>query len=298
MSEQAAFLEVTGAGDTASDLVIDTGKVVRWSNSALSTLQQCGERFRRRYIERERTPPSPRQVRGTIVHRVASRALMRKLTAKTLPTIEEARDTAAAEFDRAWKAGVVLSDEELAHGSAAVAGESKDFAVDLSGFHVGAVAPAITPIGVERRIIVRPKDSDLEINGTIDLIDQRPEGETIRDLKTSEKSPVATAAETSQQLTLYGLIRLAETGRLPRHYALDYLVRTPKKAEKKHVPLPTQRDADDIRALVARINTAVEAVKRGAFVPANPDSWFCSKAYCEFWGSCVYVRRGDGRPSA
>jgi hypothetical protein len=271
--------------------------VVRWSNSALTTLQQCGEKFRRRYIEREYGPPSPRMLRGTVVHRTASRALLRKLTDRTLPTVEEAKDAAAGEFERAWTSGVVLSDEEQAQGAATVRGEAKDFAVDLSGFHVGTVAPVIEPVAIERKITVKPKDSDIEILGTVDLIDRRPDGEAIRDLKTSEKSPYATAAETSQQLSLYGLIRLAETGALPVRYTLDYLVRTPKKAEKKHVPLETTRDMADMRALVHRINTAVEAVKRGSFVPANPDSWWCSRAYCDYFTDCPYVRRGDSRPT-
>jgi hypothetical protein len=40
----------------------------------------------------------------------------------------------------------------------------------------------------------------------------------------------------------------------------------------------------------------VEAVKRGVFVPANPDSWWCSRAYCDYFEDCPYVRRGASRP--
>ena len=294
---QADWLEAAGADPgPVAEVPGGKGRVLVWTNSALSMLEDCGERFRRRYIEREYVPPSPRQVRGTVVHRVASRALLRKLTEKTLPSAEETRDTAATEFERVWQSGVKLSDEDLGRGIEAVAGESKDFAVDISAFHVTTIAPAITPIGVERRIRVKPRNSDLEITGTIDLIDQRPEGEAIRDLKTSEKSPNLTAAETSQQLTMYAMIRMAETGRLPAWLALDYAVRTPKKHETKHVELRTTRDAGDIHALVNRINVGVEAVKRGVFMPANPTWWGCSKAWCEFYGTCVYVRRGDTRP--
>lgn len=270
---------------------------IEWSNSKLTTLQQCAERFRRRYIEKERVPASPRMLRGTVVHSVASRAFFRKMTEATLPTIEEAKDVAASEFDRRWREGVKLSDEEAAQGIQAVRDGSKDFAVDLSGFHVTRVAPIIAPIAVERKITVKPKDSDLVIHGIIDLIDKTATGEAIRDLKTSERSPQANAADTSQQLSMYGLVRLAEVGKLPERFLLDTLVRTPVKAEKKHVPQETTRDAEDMRALVARINAAVTAVERGHFLPADPSWWGCSKQWCEYYGDCQYVRRGDRRPT-
>lgn len=269
-----------------------------WSNSSLTMLQQCGERFRRRYIERELMPPAPRMIRGTAVHRVAAQSYLRKMDTRTLPSVEEARDLGATEFDRVWQQGVALSDDEAKQGERAVRDASKDFAVDLSGYHVAAVAPAVDPVGIERKITVKPKDSDLVIHGTLDLIDRTPSGgESIRDLKTAEKSPPSDAADKSQQFTLYGLIRMAEIGALPEVFTLDTLVRTPVRAEKKHVVLHTTRDADDVGALVNRINLAVEAVKRGIFVPADPSDWRCSKAYCEYFATCPYTRRSD-RPKS
>jgi hypothetical protein len=130
----------------------------------------------------------------------------------------------------------------------------------------------------------------------MDLVAKSSGGEVVRDLKTSEKSPSKDAADRSQQLTMYALIRQAEVGALPVKLTLDYLVRTPARLDRKHVPLDTVRDAEDVGALVHRINTAVEAVKRGVFMPTAPDSWWCAPAWCEFYGSCVYVRRGDSRP--
>jgi hypothetical protein len=269
---------------------------IQWSNSALTTLQQCGEKFRRRYIEKEYTPPSPRMLRGTVVHRVASLGYQRKLADDVLPSVEETRDTAATEFDAKWRSGVMLSKEEAGQGVEAVEAASKDFAVDVATVHVLDVAPAVNPLAVERHITVKPKDSDLVIHGTIDLIDRTATGEVIRDLKTSEKSPSKDAADISQQLSTYAMIRQAEVGTLPEKLTLDTLVRTPVRHEVKHVQQHTTRDPEDMRVMVTRINTAVEAVKRGLFVPADPSSWWCSKSYCDFYGDCVYVRRGD-RPN-
>jgi len=269
----------------------ETPTIQTWSNSSLTLLERCGEKFRRRYIEKERVPPSPRMLRGTVIHRVAKMAMLRKLEEQEIPSGEEARDVAATEFEQEWAGGVSLD-----HGTDANVEKagSKDFAVDLSAFYVGAVAPTVEPIAVERRIEVAPKDSDLKITGVIDLVAKLPSGgEAIRDTKTSEKSPNRDAAENSQQLTMYAMVRQADVGKLPEALALDHLVRTPARREQKHIVQETTRDAGDVAALVNRLNTAVEAVKRGVFMPTAPDSWWCSRNWCEYWSSCVYVRRGE-----
>lgn len=275
-------------------------RILQWNNSALATLEKCGERFRRRYVENERVPPSPRMLRGTVVHRIASTTMLRKLSEQEIPSVEEARDLAATEFEEAWAGGVSFDQDTLSAESVGrQKGDSKDFAVDLSAFYVERLAPRIKPVAVERKIEVKPRDSDITIHGTIDLISDEiagpagPAGEYVRDLKTSEKSPSSETAEKSQQLTMYAMVRLAEKGALPAGFTLDYLVRTPAKAERKYVPLHTTRDRDDVSALVNRINTAVEAVKRGVFMPTNPENWWCAPQWCDYYGTCVYVRRGN-----
>lgn len=287
-----------------------------WNNSNLSLLQRCGEAYRRRVIEEDPDAPTPSLIRGSTVHAIAKVALRRKMgkTNAELPTVEEARDLAAADFEQRWGAQdvrLVEGDEE--DGGAAMSqakAEAKDFAVALSGYHVTELAPRLRPVAIERKIIVKPQDSDLQIHGTLDVITQPEEPvtldaaglnavgrDTIRDLKTSAKSPSRDAADKSQQLSFYAMIRAAEVGALPEALALDYLVRTPKRGELKAVELATTRDAGDIAALVARLNTAVEAVKRGIFMPADPTSWWCSAKWCGYWATCPYIRRGAARPT-
>ena len=272
---------------------------LEWNNSNLTTLQGCGERYRRRVIEREPEPPTPSMIRGTVVHRVAKAALRRKIGRgnDALPTDEEARDLAATWFDGEWGKQevrlVVGDDEDGATAMAQAKAETKDDAIHLAAYHLTAVASVVRPVAVERKIVVRPKDSDLTIHGTLDVV---TEGETvtledIRDLKSGKKSPGRDMADKSQQLTVYGLIRWAEKGQMVGALKLDHLYRTPANKTLKHVEQTTTRDAADFAAVVARINTAVEAVKRGVFVPADPSSWWCSEKWCGYWTSCPYVRR-------
>jgi hypothetical protein len=314
---------------------LDPPEPFEWNNSALTTLQLCGEKFRRLYLERERIPPPPRVLRGSVVHRMTNLSHMRQLKAKigeglhsnisakllmdavnngeggkyvallstvlreSLPSLEEVRDLTSDEFEARWSEGVTLGvdkdDDALADetNSGVIKAESKDYSLAVSAFHVTDVAPKVNPVGVERKITVRPKDSAIVLHGTMDLLDLDifTATEGVRDYKTTAASPPKAAAHNSQQLTMYGMLRMAETGQLPQRYSLDYLVRTPKRKELKHVLLSTDRTTEDVSSLIKRINIAVETVRKGAFVPADPGAPGSPCGWCQFRPTCVYVKR-------
>ena len=290
---------------------------MEWSNSKLLTFEQCGERGRRRYIENDTRPRRTPLVRGTIVHETVRPMVRRRLndgarrlgistadlgarltlTAPerqtlligTLPTIEEVRDDAATAFTKEWiPDGIDFDEDEKSEGADKVGGRIKDTAIDLATLYRTKVAPGLAPKGVEYRVTVRPKDSDLVIKGTIDLLADEG-GDFITDVKSSEKSPDKHMADDSQQLSLYSLIRYAQTGTVPAGLRLDYLVRTPARHELKHIPLSTTRDQEDMAAIVERLNRATEAVQKGVFLGADPSVWYCRS--CEYRSDCPLVRR-------
>lgn len=272
-----------------------------WSNSGLSTLLRCGEQFRRRYIEKERKPPSPRMVRGSAVHKVAQETHRRMRDhLRLVPgaaesdapivamTPAEAADLARDEVERRITEGVRFETPEPKREEA----EATDFAVATAGFYVTKVAPKLRPVMVERFVKVTPKDSDISINGKIDLVEQVPEmlggGKRIRDLKTKAKAPAAREAEDSGQLTMYGLLFQAEFGAMPQELVLDHVVRTPTTKKISHKVQITHRDQGDVRVLVNRLNKGIEAVEAGVFVP-NTSGWWCAPKWCEYWSTCPYV---------
>lgn len=279
-----------------------------WSNSKLSDLQDCAERFRRKYVEGEKVPGTLRMHAGVAPHEVMREAHKRQIRAKelwaasgdtdplavvlrdSLPSREEARDLAADRFEQSVVDGVTLLPEERQRARLAI-GEAKDFAVDVSAGYVAHVAPHKDPIAVERKVTVAPKDSDVRVVGRIDLITNDPfVGRVVDDLKTTRASPRKNAADQSQQLTMYAMLDGAAEGQLPDAVALDYMVRTPKRHDVYHRRLTSTRSAADVAALVSRINTAIAAVQAGVFVPAQPGlSWRCDPRYCEFWTTCKYV---------
>jgi len=268
-----------------------------WTNSSLMTNQHCGEQYRRIYEERDWCPSSANQTRGTVVHKIAAKTMTRKWKEGTLPTVEEVRDLTSDAFTAAWDEGIKLQPAEQAEGENVVRARVKDTSINLAVLHREVFAPGITPIGVEHRIVVKPADMNIEVVGTMDLVAARDGGAAIHDLKTSEKAPSRKSAEISAQFTMYGLLWLAKTGKMPIDYEQDWVWQTPARKELKHDALHSMRDQADLTALVARLNASVDAVGKGVYVPASPDWWGCSPEYCQFWDSCVYTRRG-ARPQS
>jgi hypothetical protein len=280
----------------------------RWSNSSLSTLQMCGWKFYLRHIKKDRRPSGLGAKRGIAVHRVAAEIhkLQMKLKGKwqgpvpqavetpgSPESVAEARDIAAGAFERAYREGVLFTKEETKLGIKLAKADAKDAAIDLSGMYAKDVAPNIVPLAVEREVTIAPKDVAIKVLGKMDLVEE-DDGEVIRDKKTAEKAPWEHAAEVSQQLTMYHLIRLADTGAMPRAGRLVHLVRTPKRHEMKAYIQETTRTADDVNRLINRINTAVEAVEKGIFVPADEAAPGSPCSWCEYAdGTCKYVRRRE-----
>lgn len=279
-----------------------TDEATTWNNSKLWTIEQCAERARRIYFEPEPFSPTTVQLRGTVVHEMAAEAHRRQLRGDALPGREETSDLAATAWrERVDAQGITLNDDERKDQTGTL-DHAMDVVVDLSRLYVGVVAPRIVPVAVERKITLKPKDSDVVIHGTMDLValeqvpegfEQHPRREIIRDQKTKESAPLKTSARDSQQLTFYHMLRTAENeanGKpAPVGVVLDYLVRTPGRGELSHKPLWSTRDAADVHALVERINTAVDAVKKGVFMPTTPDDPLCSPKWCPFFRSCRYV---------
>src|SRR5574341_692712 len=267
-----------------------------WSISRLMIAEDCGEAHRRRYVERERLPSTWRALRGSQVHDVAAKAHGAIMETGSPITVEEARDLAATGFDaRIRHEGVTLNSQDVLEGAKKVLGRAKDYAVAMSAHYVGLVAPRVRPVAVELPVELAV-DSTVGLRGRIDLVERFSEDdverEVVPDLKTSTRTPPADTAHRSSQLTTYALMRRVSTGKLPDAVRLDYVVRTPT-GRMSHVSLPSKRSEADVAALIARFNVAVEATRKGVFVP-NTTGWRCSERWCEFWTTCRFVS-GGGR---
>jgi hypothetical protein len=261
-----------------------------WHASSLQAYLKCGEAYRRRYVEHDYVPATTPQIRGSAVHRAIGEGLLLQQRTQEPSPVELYEDIAASQIDLAQRGGATLTDEESSAGVAKTFGMLKDVAVDLAGGYGTNIGPAITPVAVERTVTVRGVLPGILLKGTIDLIDQTPLGEVIRDVKTSEKKPPEFAADTSDQLTMYALFRQADTPRPDYHrqVSLDYLIRR-KSGVVETQRLTSWRGPAHFAALTRRIAQASNGVRQGSFLPAPEGSWYCAEKYCPYWHTCPFI---------
>ncbi|MDR0843044.1 MAG: PD-(D/E)XK nuclease family protein [Acidobacteriota bacterium] len=261
------------------------GKTPQLHASALGTL--CMEQFRRRYIEREVIPPGIALLVGTGAHKSVDANMQSKIETGELLPDEAVKEAARDGFSTAWdEAGeVLLTPEEKFQGKDAVKGAAIDKSVRLAELHHREKAPHIAPIHAERPWSLSIPGYPMELVGRIDI----QEAHTVRDTKTSGKTPTADMAERSLQLKAYALAVRTLDGAAPTKVALDYLVdlKSPKAVTIEHAP-----DGEDFRVVLARMEVIALAMESGVFMPVEPGHWCCGSEgkWCGYWSTCRYVR--------
>jgi hypothetical protein len=242
--------------------------------SALGML--CMEQFRRRYIEKEIIPPGVALIVGTGTHKGVDVNMHHKIATGQLLPVDAVADAARDGVNQAWdRDGVKLEAEEIAKGIKAVRGEAVDKAVRLATLHHKERAPKILPIHAERPWSLEINGYPLDLVGRLDI----QEADSVRDTKTSGKTPAATCAERSLQLKAYALAVKILDGKAPSKVFLDYLIdtKTPKSESFSHEP-----DFEDFQAVLNRIEVIAAAMEKGVFVPVEPTHWCCDPKWCGY----------------
>jgi RecB family exonuclease len=140
----------------------------------------------------------------------------------------------------------------------------------------------------------------LPVVGFIDLGQRlKDDSVAIRDLKTAGKSPSKSAADRSDQLTIYSLAyrSLPETTEPERLLTLDTLVALKKpKVDVKE----TTRTADDhvaaLRDMKSKMETVLGWVKEGRedWPGCNKElSWWCDDKWCGYYSTCPYISKKE-----
>lgn len=253
--------------------------------SQLLMLSRCACQYEFRYVQGIIIPPAAAMLVGTATHKGVEANLQSKIDSGKLLSREAVVETAIANLRGEWSKGVGLSDDEKALGEKRVQAEAIDDVARLSDLHARELAPVLKPTHVERTFRVELKGYPVDLVGTIDIL----EADAIRDTKTSKRSPNGDAAERSEQLSVYALAtRALEGEKAPTQVALDYLVKT---KEPKVVTLKSERNTDDMRATLTRVEIATEMIEAGIFYPTNPENWWCSKDYCGYYDRCPFGAR-------
>ena len=265
-----------------------------FSHSQLETLTKCGQQWYYRYVEGLRIPPAVRMVVGRAVDHSVNENLREKMKTDTELPLESARDLARDGLQREWdREGVLLEEEEMAKGVKRAKGDAIDRSVALAGHHHQKLAPSIRPTAVQREFRIAIADYGITLKGYIDI----EEGEqSVRDTKTSKKSPADIAAAESMQLTTYALAKKVLDGKIPKAVHLDYLIdrSSNKRASArtpKHKIVSAVKTEADFRPLLARVERALTVIESGLFMPAPIGAWWCSKDWCGYYNICPWVNK-------
>lgn len=252
--------------------------------SGLSTLWQCGVKFDFRYIQKLYRPPTSALVVGKGVDEAANANLQNKIDTDALLPVEQVADIARDSIVRSVEADGILPDRGQSEAAARDLGIDK--AVRLTTTHAKDLAPKLKPKAVQKKWSLDIPGFPFDLVGTRDLDEQ--DG-TIRDLKTSGKSPNRNAADISDQLTTYALAKFSYERVIPPKVAMDTLVDL--KRGPKVSTLESVRTKDDFQVLLARVENASKVIQSGIFTPAQPDAWWCSEKWCSYHDVCPYFRR-------
>lgn len=255
--------------------------------SEITMLESCGEQFRRRYgykygwnDKKEIIPPGIAIMIGIGTHKSVESNLKAKIKSGVLLDLEEVRDIARDSITGLWQQEVRLFDEEK-ENIKATKGASIDMAIALSALHATDLAPTLVPVSVERQWVIELQAYPYDLAGRIDI----EETNAIRDTKTAGKTPPATTADKSEQLSMYALAKKVCDGTQPEIMYLDSLVKT---KVPKIVIQETTRTEQDMQALLRRIERAIEIIEGGRFMPCKADDWRCSKRWCGFASTCKF----------
>ena len=254
------------------------------SPSALNLLQMCGEAYRRKYIEGQRTTKGTAAAVGIATHKSAEVDLTAKKVEGALLPDEAIPDLASDSFDEAWAADALEVTKEEKQDKEGTRAKSKDQTLALAGLHHDSLAPELVPEHIEHRMEAKLDGLPFSLMGYADVIEV--DG-TIRDLKTRGRTPKATDASEDLGLQWYSLLLHLNEGLLPPSLMLDVLVKTktPKRVTVNATP------SGDHAPLLERIERAANVIEAGAFLPAQPGHWKCSEKFCEFYDDCVFGRR-------
>lgn len=255
----------------------DGSRLQTLSISSLALFWRCPERWRRRYLQREREPQSGPMIVGKAVGAAITQHYAAQIAGQTL-SASDADDVCGAEFDEsALRPGADFGEDDP--------GELRTHGREALRAYLSDTAPKVRPVSVERKVELRFEKAQWAFVGYLDVED---ESGTVVDVKVGKKHVTEPAARRSPQATSYLLARALE-GHPAQRFEFHSVRRGAVRGERCQV-IPAQRSDSQLRALEERIAQTARLIARcadsGEWPLASPDGWWCSQRMCAFWATC------------
>lgn len=282
--------------------------------TGLSLFTDCGEAWRRTYIERERERANEFLIVGSALDEAVSADLSSKIhSGQLLPeddVIAIARDTVSARAKHGKMRRGATLESCLARAEALARYAHRKLCPTIHAKDVQVPWSVRLDDMLRRREVARaeregdnPDDAAIadlpaiDFVGTMDIrawfygeFSDEPTGVEIRDIKSAKASPPAGAANGKHwiQLTSYAFGQWVDAQEMPERVTIDTIVSLKRGVE--HRPSFGERDDYDFAALFNRLEQFARALKAGMFLPASPGHWKCSREWCPFYETCPYVK--------
>lgn len=240
-----------------------------FSISQYNLFKKCGEAYKRRYVDKIKSPGSPDSFKGTLVHKGAEKTHLSIINNKTIPSLEEIKAVMSDEYDR-------NTELELTPNI-------KDDALRLYALYHRNVVPRLNPIAAEKHFNVM-LEGEIPIQGYIDLLEEKKENEddpgyiVVVDIKTSGASWSQKDLDKDPQFTLYSLVERTPFVRVENLVQL--------KTGPKLTTLKATRKIEDQKILIEDLFETVDLIKKGIFPKAAIESWGCNAQWCAYWSDC------------
>lgn len=246
------------------------------SNSSITLLWKCPEKWRRRYVLREYEPPSGSMIVGSCAGAAARTNFEQKIDSGTDLSESDVLDAFADEWnERAADDGIDWKGEKPQ--TIRDSGQQA-----LAAYH-RLVAPAVMPTTTERKFTLRFDEVPWTFLGYLDL--EESDG-AVGDTKCTGRRLAQTKADVDPQPASYLLARRAE-GNPAQAFRFHTMVRTKQPTAEV---IETTRTNVQLDAFLGRIMAAAHEIawraEHDVWSGAVPGEWWCTEKFCGHWASC------------
>ena len=264
----------------------------KWiSNSSLTKVMTCGIAFYKSDILRIPEPRGIRSTAGSGGHKGREVNLKQKIESGEDLGLDLIQDAARDYVHKTFDEHPIQPDKEFdGKGRSQLRDITTDFAVSIAMVDREAFQTTIQPKLVEHRMAFNFPGMSRTMVGMTDVVDIL---DNIRDLKSAKRSWGQSKADTNAGLTTYGVMRYAETGKLPENYYIDNVVCSGKSPAKPNA-LVTTRSKAQLSQHLQRFIAWNKVIDAGIFGCCDPNHFKCSESYCGYYKQCKYGKPRKG----
>jgi hypothetical protein len=241
------------------------------SYSSITTFLECGENWRRKYILKEATQPTPALVFGSAFHGAVEAAVTPGNTI-SLNDLWNTNWNKQIEQPVFW--GADTPEQHCNEGLRLLSHKTVTDAISSIKVGTDEQGPKI-----ERKVELHVPGVPVPVIGYIDLI---LEDGTPADLKTSKMSWSEAKASDSLQGLFY-LAALNQAG-VDINWKFQHCIFVKTKEPKVQILENTHKPAElfFLFEIVKRVWKSIETEN----FPINPTGWMCDPKYCDFYSNC------------